>query len=71
MSGLPVQMTVPYITVDEYSRQTGIKIETIRHLIKEGRLPIRPKARPRDLTLINVLALMQEANQHAQSFVAA
>ncbi|RLV57892.1 DNA-binding protein [Parashewanella curva] len=62
MSEIAIQIAVPYLTVEQYSRFSGIPENTIRWMIQQGRLPIRSKIKPKEKPLINLLALMREAN---------
>jgi hypothetical protein len=61
MTNFAYQIATPYVSFEEYSRQTGIPTQTIRHMVKEGRLPIRTKVKPQEKPLINMLALAEEA----------
>ena len=65
MSSFAIQIAAPYISVDEYARVTGIPAETVKKMIRDGRVPIRPKDKPKEKPLINVLALMQEAHNNS------
>lgn len=67
MSQFAYQIPSPYVAFDEFSRVSGIPLNTVRAMVREGRLPIRPKQRPKDKPLINMLALAKEAAALAQS----
>ena len=67
MSQIAYQIASPFVAYDEFSRVTGIPLNTVRAMVREGRLPIRPKARPKDKPLINMLALANEAAELAQA----
>ena len=62
MSEIAIQIAVPYLTVEQYSRFSGIPENTIRSMIQQGRLPIRSKIKSKEKPLINLLALIREAN---------
>ncbi|WP_343289919.1 hypothetical protein AAIA71_26575 [Vibrio harveyi] len=55
----------PYVTLEEYSRVTGLPIGTIRQYISEGRVIIKPKDKPRDKPLINMVAMHEIAAREA------
>lgn len=61
MNGLSLQIASPYVSVEEFARIAGMPTETVRTMIKDGRLPIRPKNKNRQKPLINLVALMREA----------
>ncbi len=61
------QVVTPYVTFEEYSRISGLTLNTIRHLVREGSLPIRPKLKPKEKPFINMLALLKEADE--QEFI--
>ncbi|PSW00652.1 hypothetical protein [Photobacterium lipolyticum] len=54
----------PFVTVEKFSEITGIKKAQVEKMLHERKLPIRPKTpgRPREKPLINMVALMKEAN---------
>ncbi len=62
MSEIAIQIAVPYMTVEQYSRSSGIPVNTVRSMIQQGRLPIRNKLKAKEKPLVNLLALMHEAN---------
>ena len=68
MNNFAYQITTPFVSFEEYSRQTGIPTQTIRAMVRDGRLPIRTKVKPQEKPLINMLALAQEA--YSQCLVA-
>ncbi|QYK02421.1 regulatory phage cox family protein [Shewanella psychrotolerans] len=65
MSPFAYQIASPYVSYEEFARVSGIPLNTIRAMAKEGRLPTRPKNRPKDKPLINMLALANEAAANA------
>ncbi|ELJ8739303.1 hypothetical protein RUK91_003412, partial [Vibrio cholerae] len=44
----------PYVTMEEYSRLSGLAIGTIKQYINEGRIIIKPKDKRRDKPLVNM-----------------
>lgn len=58
-----LHLDTPYVTVDKYSKMTGLKESYIKDMVKQGNLPVRPapKGKTRKLTEINNAALMVEA----------
>lgn len=67
MADIALQIDCPILTVEKFAEASGIKCETVRTMIKGGRLPIMQKRRQRDLTLINMVALYDMAKQTAQT----
>ncbi len=67
MNGLAIQLASPYISVDEYARISGIPAGTVNKMIGDGRLTIRPKVKPKEKPLINMLALFNEASQQVSA----
>lgn len=65
MKGLPIFILSPYVSVEKFSQLTGIPIETVRTMLKDGRLPQRFKNKNRQKPLINVVALWREADEQA------
>ncbi|KIP65428.1 hypothetical protein SN11_25155 [Vibrio harveyi] len=55
----------PYVTYEEYSRITGLPMGTIRQFVAEGRVIIKPKDKPRDKPLINMVAMHEMAAREA------
>ncbi len=62
---LTFQIQSPYQTFEMFSETTGIPLNSVRNMVKEGRLPIRTKLRPKEKPLINVAALTKEAFEQA------
>lgn len=65
MNGLSFTIATPYVSVEEFARLAGMPSETVRTMIKDGRLPIRPKIKNKQKPLINMVALTQEAYNFA------
>ncbi|ABZ75875.1 conserved hypothetical protein [Shewanella halifaxensis HAW-EB4] len=63
MSNLSLHIDAPFLSFEEYARRTGTTVDNVRYLVREGRLPIRPKCRPQERPYINMLALMKEASE--------
>ncbi|MEZ8093787.1 hypothetical protein ACED51_06830 [Photobacterium swingsii] len=57
----------PFVTVKKFSDITGIAIGLVNKMLHEGKLPIRQKTpgKPKEKPLINMVALMREANSLA------
>lgn len=55
----------PYVTVDYYCNHSGLAEGTVRQFIDEGRIIIKPKAKPREKTLINMVAMTEMAAREA------
>ncbi|MEA9393156.1 DNA-binding protein [Acerihabitans sp. TG2] len=59
---LTITLTTPYLSLPEFSKVAGIPYETCRLMVKDGRLPIRNKVRKMEKVLINMIALVKEAD---------
>ncbi|CAB1250266.1 hypothetical protein QTU67_002198 [Vibrio cholerae] len=55
----------PYVTMEEYSRLSGLAIGTIKQYINEGRIIIKPKDKRRDKPLVNMVAMHEIAAREA------
>lgn len=61
---ITINIPEPYLTVKEYARRTKLHENTVREMIKDGRLPIRKKqpSGKQCTVFINMLALYVEAS---------
>ncbi|QXN26692.1 DNA-binding protein [Shewanella putrefaciens] len=66
MSSLVISIPAPFVTFQQYAAATGLKLNKVQALAREGRLPIMPKATPKETPLINMVALMKQANDLAE-----
>ncbi|ENM5730710.1 hypothetical protein CW613_001705 [Vibrio mimicus] len=55
----------PYVTCEKYSYISGLPMGTIRQYIEEGRIIIKPKNKPREKPLINMVAMHEIAAREA------
>lgn len=55
----------PYVTMEEYSRLTGLALGTIKQYIGEGRIITKKKDKPRDKPLVNMVAMHEIAAREA------
>uniref|UniRef100_A0A3B0LW25 Helix-turn-helix domain-containing protein n=1 Tax=Arsenophonus endosymbiont of Trialeurodes vaporariorum TaxID=235567 RepID=A0A3B0LW25_9GAMM len=51
----------PYVSVEEYSRLSGIPINTVRRMVNNGDIIIRPKKRAKEKIQINMIAMLKDA----------
>ncbi|WP_229333744.1 regulator [Ewingella americana] len=58
---ITISIPVPYLPLAEYCRITGTPIGTARHMIDDGRLPIKAKASKFGAVEINMAALTVQA----------
>jgi hypothetical protein len=56
-----VLLSMPFVSVADYSRITGDSEGNVRQQIHKGLLPIKAKLKPREKTFINMDALRLEA----------
>lgn len=66
MSSLVISIPAPYVTYQKYADDTGLKLSKVQALAREGRLPILPKRSSNEAPLINMIALMKQANDLAE-----
>ncbi|ENP8308548.1 hypothetical protein ACEH97_001894 [Vibrio alginolyticus] len=58
-------LPVPFVTFEEYSRITGLKLETIRDYVRKGRIIIQEKRAPKEKPLVNLIAMNEIAAREA------
>ncbi|HDL7732305.1 regulator [Yersinia enterocolitica] len=59
---ITITIQTPYLPLDEYCRLHRMSEATVRLMVKEGRLPIKPKGnKPKALIEINMAALTVQA----------
>ncbi|MEY1236096.1 DNA-binding protein [Providencia manganoxydans] len=63
MSNITYEFSVasPYVSVDEYSRISGIPIHTVRGMVNDGRIIIRPKKGKKEKIQVNMIAMLKDA----------
>lgn len=60
-----IQVDVPYLTVREYARRTGLSEKAVRDLVQAGKLPTKTRTAQQEKIFINMIALAREAaTQH-------
>ncbi|WP_172564699.1 hypothetical protein [Vibrio navarrensis] len=55
----------PYVTCEKYSIISGLPMGTIRQYIAEGRIIIKPKIKPKEKPLVNMVAMHEIAAREA------
>jgi hypothetical protein len=59
---ITITIPIPYMPLEEYCRVTGMTIGCARDMVRDGRLPIKPKAdKSRGLVEVNMAALTVRA----------
>ncbi|MHC9057769.1 DNA-binding protein [Pantoea sp. y20] len=63
MSGITINLNVmsPYLSLQEYSKVTGIPFDTCRGMVRDGRIIIRPKKLSGDKVEVNMVAMLKDA----------
>ncbi|AXG42647.1 DNA-binding protein [Photorhabdus laumondii subsp. laumondii] len=56
-----ISVPVPYVSIDEYSRLSGIPVDTCRGMVSDGRIIIRPKQQPKEKIEVNLIAMLKDA----------
>ena len=69
MKGFSIYIPSPYISVEQFAKNAGMPIETVRTMLKDGRLPQRIKDKNRQKPLINLIALLREADEQAMTLI--
>ncbi|MEZ9847684.1 hypothetical protein AB4346_17915 [Vibrio breoganii] len=54
-------LPIPYVTYEEYSKITGIPVNTIKDYVHKGKIVIKKKDLPREKPLINMIAMIEMA----------
>ena len=54
-----------YVTVEKFMDISGLAEGTVKQFIAEGRIIIKPKRKPREKTLINMIAMNEMAAREA------
>lgn len=65
MNTIQLQLSTPYVTYEEYARISGLPYNTVKRMVADGRIPLRPKANRKEKPMINLVALHQEATEFA------
>ncbi|MDH5936341.1 hypothetical protein L8R84_09275 [Vibrio splendidus] len=63
MLSYQVVLNTPFMTYDQYSQFSGMSKRTIMDWVKDGRLPIKKKDKPKDTPLINMVMLLEMATR--------
>lgn len=50
-----------YLTLEQYSKVSGIPFATCRGMVRDGRIIIRPKKRANDKVEVNMIAMLKDA----------
>ncbi|AGN34193.1 hypothetical protein VPPG_00068 [Vibrio phage VD1] len=58
-------LPVPFVTYEEYSRATGIPVETIKSYARKGKIIIKEKQAPKEKPLVNLIAMHEIAVREA------
>lgn len=58
-------LPVPFVTYEEYSRATGIPIETVKSYARNGKIIIKKKTAPKEKPLVNLIAMNELAVREA------
>ncbi|ELO4022987.1 hypothetical protein QWR20_004234 [Vibrio fluvialis] len=59
----------PYVTVEQYMALSGLAEGTVKQFITDGRIIIKPKTKPREKTLINMVAMTEIATREAMELL--
>lgn len=63
MSNITYEFSVasPYVSIKEYSRISGIPLDTVRDMVHDGRVIIRPKKGRNEKIQVNMIAMLKDA----------
>lgn len=56
---------VPFMALDEYSRQTQIPRSTLEKMATQGRLILKKKESPKEKVMVNLVAMTEIAAREA------
>lgn len=62
-----IVIDTPYITIKEFSKRTGMHIDTIRKKIRAGLIPTMKRKSTQQKALINMVALTKQALAEANA----
>lgn len=62
-----IVIDVPYLTIKEFSRRSGMNIETIKKKISAGLIPTMKRKSAQQKALINMVALTKQALAEANA----
>ncbi|GEA51400.1 hypothetical protein VIN01S_22040 [Vibrio inusitatus NBRC 102082] len=60
-----ITTSVPFVTFEEYSRLTGIPVNTVKDYARRGLIIIKTKDRPGEKPLVNMVAMRELAAREA------
>ncbi|CDH06572.1 Putative DNA-binding protein (modular protein) [Xenorhabdus bovienii str. oregonense] len=56
-----VELPYAYVSLEKYSRNTEIPLDTCRTMVADGRIITRPKKRAKDRIEVNMIAMLKDA----------
>ena len=65
-----LSISVPFVTIQQYSQLTGMAVGTIKDKIGKGDIIIKSKKLPREQPLVNMIAMHKIAMKEAEMKVA-
>ncbi|MBP3140112.1 hypothetical protein ACTFQ5_15790 [Aliivibrio fischeri] len=69
MLSFQVVITAPFMTLDEYSRHSGMTKRTLKDWAAQGKLILKKKDLPKETPLVNVIAMQELATREALSYL--
>lgn len=61
--------SAPFMTYEQYSRTTGISVNTLKTMVADGRLILMRKESPSQAALVNVIAMTELAARQAHELL--
>jgi hypothetical protein len=67
MGNFTVNITVPtaYVSLEQYADMVKIPLKTCRAMVRDGRIIIRPKKKPKDRVEVNLVAMLKDAIENS------
>ncbi|GEA62270.1 hypothetical protein [Vibrio comitans] len=60
-----IDTSVPFVTFEVYSLQTGMPLNTVKDYARRGKIIIKTKDRPGEKPLVNMVAMREIAAREA------
>ena len=69
MLSYALQLPVPYMRIEEYSRFSGVPMSTLRKDMENNKLIIRPKDARNEKPMVNLVAMTELATREAMDLL--
>ncbi|WP_300181562.1 hypothetical protein [uncultured Aliivibrio sp.] len=69
MLSFQIVIPAPFMTLDEYSRHSGMPKRTLKDWAAQGKLILKKKDLPKETPLVNMVAMQELATREALSYL--